>query len=245
MEAIRNYGRLVIYLRNADHVEFYSNIIWVASAHESSMESLGELMKAFTDAFEREENIFMRSRQSGYTAMVREAGKNRRDAFRLIKWKVESARYDKNTAVQKAVNILSLILHNYKEAPYASMTEASALLTNMVQDLRLPKYAGAVETLGLQEAADRLGEANELFRAHYAAREYEQGVAIMEGNMKYIRRLTDKAFAAFANALGAFCTVAGVEGRTARAEALGAVINSINSIIHNYHTIYAHLQLKI
>ncbi|MDR0748754.1 MAG: hypothetical protein LBF62_04185 [Tannerellaceae bacterium] len=59
-----------------------------------------------------------------------------------------------------------------------------------------------------QENIFRCLPACECCNCRYTEREQWLDDAIREGNMKYIRRLTDKAFAVFANALGAFCTVA-------------------------------------
>jgi hypothetical protein len=241
MKTINKFNGLTHRLRNGDHFEFYDEIARFVQGRAASLGDLLKLWTVFTEVFQREDDIYKRSLKSYETADINEANKDRIDQYRLIRGTVETSAFSKVPAVLQAATKLSFVTDNFKAIPSASMTQASALITNLLQDLRRPAFAPHVTTLALTAAVDALEQYNDAFKALYEEREQTQGDAIREGNMKYIRPLTDRAFAQFADALPSFYAIARLGGKTADTETLGAIIDHINNVIHNYTNIYARI----
>jgi hypothetical protein len=240
MKKVNKFIRLVRRFRNSDHYEFYKEIIRFAMRYKEDMGELRKLLLAFEAAFQKEDKIFKRSIRSYETPEVGETNQKRLIVFRRIKLYVDAAHYDKNPAKQAAATALDFVLNNFKSIPTVTSTQASALIINMIQDLRLPKFATHVATLDLTDAVDDLEAANEAFETIYFEREQSQGNALLEGNMKYARPLTDKAGKNFAEGLNSFYLIAKLGNNAADMEILGAIIDGINNTIHNYDRKYAH-----
>ncbi|MDR0749204.1 MAG: DUF6261 family protein [Tannerellaceae bacterium] len=241
MKTVNKFHKLIYRVRNGDHYEFYDEIISFVQERIASLGDLLKLWTVFVTVFQKEDDIYKRSQKSAETGDINEANKDRLDQYRLIRGTVETAAFSKDPAVRQAAVKLSLVMNNFKAVSSASMTQASALIKNLIQDLRRPAYAPYVTTLALTAATDALEQYNDAFKALYKEREHSQGEAILEGNMAYIRPLTDKAFTDFTEALDGFYAVAKVSGNTAGMETFGAIIDHINFVIHNYSNIYARI----
>ncbi|MDR0750876.1 MAG: DUF6261 family protein, partial [Tannerellaceae bacterium] len=239
MKTVNNFITLVTKLRNGEHFEFYEENIESITPHIASLGVLLKPWTAFTNLFKQEDDIYKQSLKAAETTYVAEANQVRRNAFLVIKQSVETAALKNNPAEKEAVRKVSFVLDNFRHIPAAAMVEMSALIYNMIQDLRLPACAPHVETLGLTADVNALEAANETFKAVYRERETSIGEAGRLGNMLHIRPLTDKAFANFTEALEASFTMAKLNGQTAEAATLEALISGINDTIKQYQTIYA------
>ncbi|MDR0748219.1 MAG: DUF6261 family protein [Tannerellaceae bacterium] len=239
MNRIDKCARLTRHLRNSEHFEFYEEIFEFVEKHKSALGNMLGLWSAFAGVFKKEDRIYKHNRRVAETRLVMEADAKRLNAWMALKRGMEMASYKDDDAQRTAAKTLAFVLDNYRKIRTAPLVEASALIFNLAQDLRRPVYAASVETLGLTEAVNTLEACNEAFKALYEAREMETERAIMQGNMQYIRPLVDKAFAAFTEALNVFCVISSLEGKTAEAAALNAIINRINAAILQYKTIYA------
>ncbi|MDR0749236.1 MAG: DUF6261 family protein [Tannerellaceae bacterium] len=239
MGKIEKYTRLLKSLRNGEHFEIFEEIDEFVEKHKNALGDTVELWNVLSNTFKKEDEIYKRSRKAAETRFITEAHEKRIDAFRVVKGGVETASYKDTPAEKLAAERLAFVLDNFRKIPKAPLTEASALIFNMIQDLRRTAYAPSVETLGLTGAVNTLEERNEAFKALYEEREMDIKQAEMLGNMRYIRPLTDKAFANFAEALNACYAIAKLGGKTADADALSLIITRINAAIKQYETIYA------
>ncbi|MDR1646392.1 MAG: DUF6261 family protein [Tannerellaceae bacterium] len=240
MKKVNKFASLVKRLRNSDHYEFYREIIRFALKYKEDIGELIKILLAFEAAFNKEDEIFKRSIRSYETPEVDITDQKRISVFRRIKLYVDAAHYDKDPDKQAAATALAFVINNFKTITTVTSTQASALIVNFVQDLRLPKFAPHVATLGLTTDVDDLETANEAFEAVYFEREQNQGNALLEGNMKYARPLTDDGGANFAEGLNTFYAIAKLSGNTAAMAIFGAIIDGINNTIHNYDRKYAH-----
>jgi hypothetical protein len=240
MNRIEKYANLTRNLRNGEHFEFFLEIIEFILKHLSALGDTVKLWDILYNTFQKEDEIYKRSRKAAETRYITEAHTKRLNAFRVVKGGVETASYKDTPADKQAAERLAFVLDNFRNISKASLVEASALIFNMIQDLRRTAYAPSVQTLGLTEAVNTLEERNEEFKALYEEREMELKEAETLGNMRYIRPLTDKAFATFTEALNSFYALARLNGKTAEADALNQLINRINATISQYETILAH-----
>jgi hypothetical protein len=240
MSRIEKYTRLLKSLRNGEHFEIFEEIDEFAEKHKNALGDTVELWNVLNATFKKEDEIYKRSRKASETHFITEAHEKRIEAFRVVKGSVETASHKDTLAEKQAAERLAFVLDNFRKIPKAPLTEASALIFNMIQDLRRTAYAPSVETLGLTGAVNTLEVRNEAFKALYEEREMDIKQAGMLGNMKYIRPLTDKAFANFAEALNACYAIARLSGKTDEADALNLIITRINAAISQYETIYAH-----
>jgi hypothetical protein len=238
MSIIENFTNLVRHIRNGEHFEFYEEIIQYVDKHKNVLGNLLKLWVVFVNIFKKEDDIYKRSQKVSETRFITKAEAERQDAFMVIKRGVEMASYKKTPDEKAAAENLAFVLDNFKQIPRASQIETSALILNLVQDLRRPPYAADVQTLGLTESVNALEEANEAFKTLYEERELDIKKAEMMGNMTQIRPLTDKAFLDFTDALGALCVAARLDGKTAEAAALEDIVVRINATIRQYKAVY-------
>ncbi|MDR0749988.1 MAG: DUF6261 family protein [Tannerellaceae bacterium] len=241
MKTINKFKHLIWIFRNGDHFEFFDEIIRFMTGHAASLGDALKLWTAFVAVFQKEDDIYKRSLKSSETAGINKANESRINQFRLIKGAVELSLLSQESARRQAATALAFVTDNFKHIPTAPMNQASALITNMVQDFRRPQYAAHAETLGLQVEINFLEQFNNSFKALFEEREQSMGSAMQEGNMKYIRPFVDKAFADFAEAIGSLYAVAKLGGKTAEMETFGAIIDHINHVIYSYNKMYARI----
>jgi hypothetical protein len=228
-------------MRNGDHFEFYREITKLVTSFEDNLGDLIRLWIILIQTFEKEDKIFKRNLKAPETEEANKIDRERMKVFQLIKLRVRATFYDIPPDEHADAVALDFLLKNYKEIPTATLTEASALIVNLVQDLRRPRYATHVATLGLTGTVDRLEAVNEAFEAIYVQREHNVGNALRQGNMKRIRPQVDKAFSHFIEGLEIFYNIARLNGNTTGIATCGAIIDGINNIIHQYNNIYAHV----
>ncbi|MDR1646304.1 MAG: DUF6261 family protein [Tannerellaceae bacterium] len=241
MKIIQKFANLVRRFRNADHYGFYQAIIEFVEPFENL---LGEAIKtwlAFKADFGHEDTVFKRSARSTETPEIQAADAERMDAFQVIKLSVDASSHSKNPTEHAAALGLAFVLNNFKQIPHTSMTQAQALIYNLLQDLRLPAYAPHVTTLGLGDAVNTLEAANDAFRIAFAQREQSLGNALRQGNMKSARPRTDKGFTAVAEVVNALYAIAKLNGNAAAMATFTTIIDGINNIIHYYENLYAHI----
>ncbi|MDR0750373.1 MAG: DUF6261 family protein [Tannerellaceae bacterium] len=240
MKIIKKFAMLVNHLRNGEHYEFYYEIIRFVSLISSSLGDLSKVWLLFVNAFQHEDDVYKHSAKASETKYISKANAERKNVFAFIKMTIETALLGADPAGKEAAVKLSEILDNFKKIPFASMTETSALITNMIQDLRLPKYATPLGVLALTATVNRLEDLNENFIDLYAEREDSRIYAEQRGSMREVRPKTDKAFARFIETLNVLYALAVSNGNAAMAEVYEKIITKVNAVVKQYETIYAH-----
>ncbi|MDR1644334.1 MAG: DUF6261 family protein [Tannerellaceae bacterium] len=238
MNEVDKSTQFIARLRNGEHFELIGEIVAPLEVHKADLGEAIPKYIVFNNLFHKEDGIYKHSLKAEETAEIAEIGRKRLDAHLAIKLRVESATYIDNAAENTAARHLTFVLDNFKKITTTTMVEASALIFNMIQDFRLPKYAPHITTLGLGAAVDKLEGFNEEFRTLYAERELYLKEAEMKGTMTQIRRLVDKALAEFLRVLEAVYIVATITGDTTKAAALDAIITRINASIKQYRALY-------
>ncbi|MDR2388166.1 MAG: DUF6261 family protein [Tannerellaceae bacterium] len=241
MKLITNYLTLIRRLRNAEHFDLFENIVEHIRSLTLKPAALVPIWNILSQLFEKEDEIYKRDIKSVETKQINESNEKRKAAFMAFKRHVEAATYDETDAIREAGLALTELTEKYADAYKAPMTEISALIFNMIQDLERPRYAAAVTTLGLAAAKDRMERENEAFKAIYTERTYNLEETKSKGNMKEIRRQVDAAAVNFTDNVNAFHRTNEMtqpvdqEVKTL----LEDIITFFNSYIHQYELIYS------
>jgi hypothetical protein len=238
VKQINRFTSLLTRLRNAEHYEFFDEIIRFGQTMVDSLGDLRKIWDALVQAFEKEDAVYKQNSKASETKYIAKANQERINARRLIRRRVEAALYDPDPAVRAAAETLDGLFSNYKRITYAPMVELSALTTNMIQEFHNMPYAAAVDTLALAPAVDSLKAINDKFIDLYVEREQSIERIRRMGTMPSVRRRNDAALVRVVEALNGLHTAACIAGDTAAAEVYGTLIDRINGAIMQYELVY-------
>lgn len=194
-------------LRNAEHFDFYDLVCIQIAGKVLQCEILLSEWNIFRGAFEKENNIYKRYVKQNYTRLVRKAHADRKRSYVGLKLLVEAALYNSSPMVQPAAEELMTVLKNHPGIYRAPMSEASAMILNLVQDIKRTKYASSVALVGVADAIGRLNQDNENFMTLFFDRAYSKEEAKLEGRLREVRRLVDCGFARLVNMINALCQI--------------------------------------
>jgi hypothetical protein len=239
MKVIKAFKRLLHLLRNNEHVNFLMNIVTFVKARADSIQEIILLWNAFLKQYDKEDDIYKRSTKMVETKYIAEAHQERYNVFMMFRRIVEAASYSDEANVKDAYTKLSEIIDNYKTVTTAPMNEASALVYNMIEDLRKPRYSCAVTKLGLTDAVDKLEAANIKFIDMYSDRTQNMEELGEQGNMRTIRPIVDEAFKAFAGGVNSLYMMKKLAGIPDDQNPALPIITYINSFIDQYERTYA------
>ncbi|MDR3142622.1 MAG: DUF6261 family protein [Tannerellaceae bacterium] len=134
MKAIKSARTLARRQRNAEHFDFHELVLKYGGDKE-----LKPAWPSFRASFAREDAICKPPR-AGATRLISEARKERKNACMALKRTVEAAAYSNAPVLKAAANELARVLDNCPHVLHAPITEASAMIANLVQDLQtLPR----------------------------------------------------------------------------------------------------------
>ncbi|MDR1644642.1 MAG: DUF6261 family protein [Tannerellaceae bacterium] len=241
MKLIRFILSFMRRLRNAEHYDFYNNIANQLKSITFKPASIVPLVENFLQSFQREDTIYKRYLRQQDTIQVKDAHDKRRKSITALKLVVETGLYSNVPQVAEAAKALKAITDNYAEAVRAPMTEVSAMVANMIQDLLLPKYANAVSTVSLTDAIDRLKQDNDDFMTVYYERASSWEDEKDEGRLADARNQTDVDFGKLVDVINILFQANELQNpKDAEVSTiLGGVIHTISTYIHQYETIYS------
>jgi hypothetical protein len=225
-------------MRNNEHVEFFANIDDITVNNEASIPEVMPQVKVLQKVYKDEDDIYKRDAKAMETKYISGAHRSRRGAFMLLKRSIDAARYSDEPEHVEAVVRLNEVLHNYRSIPSAPMFETSALIRNMLEDLRKQRYDEAVKVLKLSSDVDKLEEKNEEFRAIYAERTHSTEVSEIKGTMGGIRPKVDRAFVNLLEAVNTYYTFNKLSGKIDQVNPYYSVIVLIDGFIEQAKRIY-------
>jgi hypothetical protein len=241
MKKIANYLSLVRRLRNAEHYDIFENVVLHIAAIVLKPAALLPAWNYFLQIFGKEDEIYKRNPKHAETKLIKETHEKRKTSYMAFKLCIETAVYSDDAQVKAAGQTLADVIDNYSDIYYAPMTEASALVMNMIQEVKKEKYAPQVTLVGAGNFINRLKEDNDEFMAIYAERTSNKEYQKDEGSLVEARRQTDLAFANFADSVNVFYRTNEMQSpKDPEVSAtLSDIIHFVNSYIHQYETIYA------
>ncbi|MDR1344219.1 MAG: DUF6261 family protein [Tannerellaceae bacterium] len=240
MKVIKAFKRLLSRLRNSEHIFFLMNVVNFVKANLENITEIIPVWNAFLKQYEKEDDIYKRSTKMVETKYVTEAHQKCYNAFMMFRRIVEAASYSEEPDVKDAYTKLSEILDNYKTVTTAAITEVSAMLYNMIEDLHKPRYACAVAKLGLGTAVDNIEAANNEFINIYSDRTQNMETFDEQGTMRTIRPIVDNAFKTFADGVNSLYAIKKIAGATDDQNPALPIISYINSFIDQFERVYAH-----
>jgi hypothetical protein len=229
-------------LRNAEHSDLHNNIISQIGLLNLNPVNIIAAWNAYRQAFRKENAIYMRYTNKFNTRRIKETHKQRRMAYMALKRTIEAGAYSILPPVKEAAETLMLILDNYSGIYRAPMTEASALITNMIKDMKSPQYAAAIALVaGTENTIGLLEQQNQIFIELYAERSSNEEDMRNEGRLFDARLQTDRAFALFVELVNAFYRANEMmhPKKPEVSAVLGDVIHHVNALIHRYEAIYS------
>ncbi|MDR1645441.1 MAG: DUF6261 family protein [Tannerellaceae bacterium] len=239
MKQIGKFISLITHVRNAEHYEFYRDIVTDVDKPGRTFGNAQKLWINVKLTFGKEEEIYKRHLKAAETIVINTADEIRLDICRMIRLRIESGSFSFDPAEKAAATKLRYVLDNYKNILNLPMVDTTAYIYNMIEEFELPIYAASLTALDLTDAIAKLKEANDDFNTAFKERNYSIGDAERLGSMKDIRAQMDKVFSDFVDALNASYTIAKLSANAADMEAFGAIIDIINDTIRRYHTIYS------
>ncbi|MDR1356672.1 MAG: DUF6261 family protein [Tannerellaceae bacterium] len=230
-KTVNTHQTTLLRLRNAEHVEFHSEITDHVEPIKAKFVEIAPLWEGYHSLFLTEYEIFKRDSMSVETKFITGLGRTRIDAFMSVKLTIEAAGYSLLEGYKEASVLLSEVLHNYRAIMTANLPETSALVRNMLDDIKAPRYEKSVETLKLSVAIDKLKEVNDKFVSMYIERSESLEASTVQGTMGNIRPKVDKAFEAFVVGVEALYTLNKVSGYAVIMNDAAALIDFINGVI--------------
>jgi hypothetical protein len=241
MKQILFHPTLMERLRNAEHFDFYENIVIYAESDESQLAEFRFTWNVFRQAFGLEDEIYKRNAKQEETKRLVRINKERRISFMALKRRIELAIYDKDPHVKEAGETLMQVVKNYRFSSRVPQTEASALMHNLVEDLKKAIYAAPVALAGAGPFISRLEADNAAFMSLYAERASNKETYKEEGSLFNARRQVDRAFLDLSQTINAFARTKALQrsGEATAEATLEELIHFVNSYIHRYEDIYA------
>jgi hypothetical protein len=241
MKTIKPVLTLARKLRNTEHYDFYKLILKYGDGKTLKPAAIQPLWDSFSAAFAREDDIYKRYLRQENTQLLYDAHKERKNAYLGLKRTIEAATYSDTPALKAAADELTKMLDNYPHITKAPLTETSAMIVNLVQDLLRPAHAPAVTLTGVGDAISRLSADNEAFMTLYNERTHGEGEEKEEGSLLEARKQTDREFTALTSVITAFYQAN--ERQQSKdpevSETLSDLILFLNAHIAQYEAIYA------
>lgn len=203
MKGINNYKTLLRRIRNAEHFQFHWWVKDLMNEHEDDLPTLLSIITRYLTVFDREDEIFKHDRTMQGTSTIRNLNILRMDVFMALKMSIESASRSLTPTTKAAGLQLSRLMRVYRNLNKSPYIDATAEITNLVQDLRKTDYAPHVTTLSLTETVSQLETQNQAFDSAFKQRSRWLVDQSLLGKMYTIRPEVDVAFSELADALTA------------------------------------------
>ncbi|MDR1918967.1 MAG: DUF6261 family protein [Tannerellaceae bacterium] len=226
-------------LRNGEHFQYHWSIITFLKELLRPSLGLVSLWNDYESIFQIEYIVYKQNPKAEETKEIKEADEKRDAAFRMLKLSIDAAALSEEAEIQTAGKKLKLVFENYKNAYLKPYLENTALVTNLVQDLKETQHAVYVEQLNLTTAVESLSAKNEAFETIYNERSIEKHEKELLGTMVEIRPQVDKTYRALMDGIQALYASNELVGKNAELHTLlTSIIDTINSYIEQMQYVY-------
>ncbi|MDH6314918.1 hypothetical protein M2459_000470 [Parabacteroides sp. PF5-5] len=187
-------------LTNAEHFDTHEAIIEYGTTKHALIPGFTAKWTVYAADFQIEIDEFNQSMRQPATEEIAEADALRDESFQQVKRTADYYAFSRIEAKKAAGILLQKRLETYKGAGEEAYTKNSALITKLLIDLRKPRYAEAIQELGLEAELVILETQNNRVKSLYRTR--AQALKIIEQRkMAEARRAVDLSFSAVADAL--------------------------------------------
>ena len=225
--------------KNGQHVQFVTEII--SDVPQEKAQKYGFIVQwnAFSTAGGNEIAYFKQDKAYLDTAEITDSDIFRDLTFAFYRDIIQAyANSCPDAEKQKAGKKLAFAFKETGNAARLDYTSETATLTDLVEKLRNEPYASALTTIGMEEAPDKIEEANEAFRTIYNQRSTEVRQRAMGTSMKSLRQASDKAFDDLVQAVNALYVVNEMVAKDEETRTdLTQIINDVNDTVMNFRRI--------
>ncbi len=161
-------------LKNAHLMDFSEVMSLVASFLEKEdldALKLTNVSKEFNDALHALEGALTQARKTGITDSLLEADKLRDDVFTGLNLTLRGMTHFPDHAIADTAAAITIVVEKYgKGIKKLPQREETAVLTNLIQDLKSDDHKTQVETVSLTAWVEELEKANNTFEQLYTER---------------------------------------------------------------------------
>ncbi len=226
-------------LKNAEHFDLFESFYEEIVPHVDRIPGFASEWGVFASCFKMEDDFYKSNLKLGETDEIQAAHVRRNELFIRLKRGVGFKSLSDTLEEREAADRLLFILRNYRKANVSAYTEESALLTNVIDDLRKPDAAACVDVLGFSPLIGMLERSNEAFKVLYRRRSVKFHM-VHQVLLSDIRKKCDAAFGEIADTVNSFYRVSVIlkrdEGLTSL---LGTLIDTLNSYIEQAERVYS------
>ena len=220
-------------LHNEEHFQFMTVIVGLLNAAAGEVKQfIGTLIGTLSTLLQREDSALEKIRKSILTDPITTADSLRDSIFRGLELIVEGYMHSVVVVEVEAANVIRIVTNHYGNVTKKSYNEETALIHNLVRDLR-ERCDSALNTLNLVRWVDDLDAANTAFDNLMNER-YEETASQNIENVREVRRAMDTVYQQLIAAIEVGAQLA------AGSDAYAALINEINQRVEYYRNTLAH-----
>ena len=219
-------------LKNAEHVQYHTNIMNVIEGADAEAIGLPELVYGpYTSAIMEEQDIVYNASGSPYTQLMQEADVERCNAYRRVFRKLSVCEVESPASVAfKAWPTVSKHLIDPYGGAVTSLAqqEKTAVITGFIKDCREILTSEQVSAIGIDGDLDDLQMANQKYERMYQERLNEKSLYSASSNATY-RATTDACFKHLYTMLNALANDPD-PAKSAKTQAAQEVVKKINLV---------------
>ena len=219
-------------LKNAEHVQYHTNIMNVIEGADAEAIGLPELVYGpYTSAIMEEQDIVYYASGSPYTQLMQEADVERCNAYRRVFRKLTVCEVESSSSM--AFKAWPTIQKNLIDPYGGSVTslaqqEKTAVITGFIKDCREILTSQQVSAIGIDGDLDDLQTANQKYERMYQERLNEKSLYSASNNATY-RATTDACFKHLYTMLNALANDPD-PAKSAKTQAAQEVVKKINLV---------------
>ena len=213
-------------MRNDRHFQFHVEIRNLIRGLTAAALRIAQLFGAYEHSIDREDEALKKISKSPKTELIREADAERDEIYGALVERVraDSRHYDPD--IRAAAKRLLIVFDTYGNISSKPIADQTSAVYNLIQELRLPKYADDIALLGITEWIAKLEAKNNEVDALYVQR-LEEDAGKTHIVMKEARTATDAAYRAIVKRVEALIEVNGPEGYE-------QFVNMVNAIVAKF-----------
>ena len=225
--------------KNAQHVQFMSSVLARIPQETAAKYGFTTQWTAFSTAEGDESYCFQPEKGYMTTPDIVLADDFRDKVFYFYKQLAKVyADYCPDAEKQKAGRNLYFVFNGNPRTAKEDLTSETAILTDLVEKLRVDPYLSALSQLGIESAPDEIEAANQAFIEEYDKRSTQVRERSFAFNMRTLRPITDAAYDELTQTINILYAANELVAKdeTTRTE-LGKLIDDVNDVVVNFRRI--------
>ena len=186
------------------------NILSFLKATDLNALMLQKVTNELQTAFDVFDKAIIRARKTGLTELINELDAERDEVYRGFVAFLKSCLSLPFPAKAEAAKAILAIVSNYPYIPTLPMSQQTAAMTNLLQDLDTPDVTNQLNLLGMAEVFELMIEKNTAFETAYNQRTEKEAQVEAEAAKK-ARLALEEAFRNVANTINGLENVLGEE----------------------------------